>query len=1348
MSRFIASVRSLAFGFISLALLFSAGRAHATESVGPMATGRSSHVAIPLQDGRALLAGGFLPSSASATSSAEIFDPATGLFSPTASLATARARAAAARLADGRVLVAGGTPVNSSPSAAVASAEIYDPVAGTWTTTGAMGVAREGAAALALPSGMVLVIAGDPSGTVCELYDPATGTFAATGALGVSRANFVASVLQDGRVLVAGGGEPAGPSKASAEIWNPVTGTWSATGSMSAARADASATTLGDGKVLVVGGSTAYSWSSIIASAELYDPAAGAFSATGSLSVGRSSHAAALLGDGNVIVSGGYSAASSLLASVERYDVAARVWQSVGSMAAPRAKHTESTLLSGNVLIAGGSGLTAAEIVDPGCVPAMPTISPGSANFPFGGGTGSVSVTYAAGCGWRVANVPSWVTITSGTQGEGSAAVTYSVAENTTSLGRGATLSIADNPFMVNQPANPCANTTLSPASQSFGYAGGSGSMTLSAGASCAWTVSGVPQWVTLAVSSGTGSASISYTVATNPGAARSATMSIAGRNITVSQAANACVPAPTISPASRSFTVNGGTSTVAITAPVGCAWTVTGVPSWITMTQSGSGNATLSVTAAANAGAERSATFSVAGNSFAVTQAANLCADATLSPTSASFTANAGTGTIALTAAPACTWNVGGVPSWVTVTSGTSGAGSATIAYSVTANSAAARSATLTIAGRSFAVSQAAAACYPAPVISPSTLSFTAAAGNGTGSVNVLAPAGCSWAVTGVPAWVTVTSPLSGAGNGVVSYSVQANVGSARSATMVIANVAHTVSQSAPGTATLPTGRMLAARASHAAATLADGRVLVSGGFAASGGFQNLTATAEIYDPGAGTFSATGSLLEARTDHTSVRLADGRVLVVGGVSPAAVRLATAEVYDLTTGTWAPTGSMSAARRNPLAVALPDGRVLVTGGESASGAPLASSEIFDPVTGTFTATGSTLTPRTGPAVAALPDGRVLLAGGWYSNSYLASAELWDPVSGTWTATGPMASVRGDGPSASVLTNGKVLVAGGYAVDGPAPAAEVYDPATGTFSLTGNFNRARSGQGVHRAVTLADGSVVATDSFGGIERYNVAAGTWQVVGQFSDSRTWYTASLLPNGKILVAGGFPGPLTSAELFDPAVCPAPATLSSTSQSFGGSGGSGSIAVTLTAGCPRTVSSYLPFWISASVSGSGSGTVTYSVAANNGAARSATFSIAGASFTVTQSAGGAASCGFAGSVSSAGTYSGTLASTDCTFGARGTSYYTDRYSFDAVPGQQVAFQLSSSAFDTYLYLKNPAGTVIASNDDGGGGTNSRIPATSGVFTLPAGTSGTYVIEVTSFSTGATGAYTLQRIQ
>jgi alpha-tubulin suppressor-like RCC1 family protein len=101
-----------------------------------------------------------------------------------------------------------------------------------------------------------------------------------------------------------------------------------------------------------------------------------------------------------------------------------------------------------------------------------------------------------------------------------------------------------------------------------------------------------------------------------------------------------------------------------------------------------------------------------------------------------------------------------------------------------------------------------------------------------------------------------------------------------------------------------------------------------------------------------------------------------------------------------------------------------------------------------------------------------------------------------------------------------------------------------------------------------------------------------------------------------------------------------------------------------------------------------------------------------------------------------------GNLTATDCTNGARGTTYYTDRFGISVNAGQQISILLTSSAFDSYVYLKSPAGTVLVSNDDGGGGTNSRIPATSGTYTVPA--TGTYIIEVTSYSAQITGAYTL----
>jgi hypothetical protein len=644
-------------------------------------------------------------------------------------------------------------------------------------------------------------------------------------------------------------------------------------------------------------------------------------------------------------------------------------------------------------------------------------------------------------------------------------------------------------------------------------------------------------------------------------------------------------------------------------------------MPAWISMTTSGTGSLTRNVSAAANPGAERTATFTVAGNSFTVTQAANPCMDAVVTPGMVSLENGAGTGSIELSGVTAaCSWTVGGVPSWMTITS--SGAGNATIAYShaANANTGAARSATLTIAGRNVAVTQAAGVCSPAPTLSMSARSVSATGGAYLGSVDVTATPACPWFVAGVPSWITLTSPASGTGNGSVTYDVSSNPGASRTATLSIAGINHTVTQAAPGPGTLPTSRMSTPRSGPAAVSLANGRVLVIGGVVDSSG--TVTATSEVFDPTTETFAATGSLSQGRITSGAARLADGRVLVAGG-SASGTWLASAEIYDPATGSWSPTGSMTFPRIKSIVLALPDGRALVTGGY-VNGASIASTEVFDPATGLFTLVGAATTERESPAAAVLADGRVLLAGGWRSNVYLASAELWNPASGLWSPTGSLPEAR-SGAAATLLPDGSVLVAGGLGNNGNTvfATAQKYDPATGLFTATGSLNESRYD---HKALSLADGSVIALAGFGAtnsIERYNPATGSWQVVASSSDGHQSGTATLLGNGKVLLAGGGASNET-AELYDPAVCPASVSVSPANATFGGASGSGSITVTMAGNCPRVVSG-VPAWvtITAGATGSGSATVTYSVSANTGAARSATFTIAGMPFTVSQALG-----------------------------------------------------------------------------------------------------------------------------
>jgi N-acetylneuraminic acid mutarotase len=282
-----------------------------------------------------------------------------------------------------------------------------------------------------------------------------------------------------------------------------------------------------------------------------------------------------------------------------------------------------------------------------------------------------------------------------------------------------------------------------------------------------------------------------------------------------------------------------------------------------------------------------------------------------------------------------------------------------------------------------------------------------------------------------------------------------------------------------------MATGSMIEGRAGHSATLLPDGRVLVAGGFRSGKG----VVSAELYDPRTGAWTATGSLHEGRGGHSATLLPDGMVLVAGGISVLGtdngiraltpdVVLASAELYDPRTGRWTTTGHMTEARRAP-AVLLSDGRVLVAGGWGAGqifGPKLASAEVYDPVTGTWTATGSMAQRRDGHSATLLANGTVLVAGG-YDYVNFASAELYDPTTRTWAATGSLPEPV-QGHTENLLTNGMVLIAGGDVSSGPGPTgsahAALYDVATGTWSMTGSMITPRLGL---RRALLPDGRVL-------------------------------------------------------------------------------------------------------------------------------------------------------------------------------------------------------------------------------------------------------------------------------
>jgi N-acetylneuraminic acid mutarotase len=340
---------------------------------GSMSTPRANFSSTLLTSGQVLVAGG-LSFFDNTVTTAELFDPATGSFSPTGSLNSSRELQAAARLPNGDVLVAGGYRATATSAALLASAEIYNPATGSWTPTGSMNVASDGLTANLLDNGLVLVTGFNGSNP--ELYDPASGTWSQTGPLPSAGPYGLVALLHSGLVLLTGG-----PEGASA-LYDPATNTWAEAASLDGPRFGATATVLHDGDVLVVGGLPG-NGGNALSSATLYNPTTNTWTATTSLPAGRYGQSAALLPNGSVVVAGGCDVrCENGRTDDATYVYAEGFWGQTASLPTSRYGQSATVLQSGDLLLAGGEENDSSDATPTAesYLPALTSAAPGRAS--------------------------------------------------------------------------------------------------------------------------------------------------------------------------------------------------------------------------------------------------------------------------------------------------------------------------------------------------------------------------------------------------------------------------------------------------------------------------------------------------------------------------------------------------------------------------------------------------------------------------------------------------------------------------------------------------------------------------------------------------------------------------------------------------------------------------------------------------------------------------------------------------------------------------------------------------------------------------------------------------------
>ena len=897
-----------------------------------------------------------------------------------------------------------------------------------------------------------------------------------------------------------------------------------------------------------------------------------------------------------------------------------------GTVAYSIAANPTTTQRTATITVAGQSfGITQLGLV------CSTTIAPTASSPTYAGGTGTVSVTANFGtCPWTAISNAPWITITTGASGSGNGSVSYTVAAHTLMSSRTGTMTIAGQTMTVTQGAAPC-NYTISPVFTSVGPEASTNTISVSAPSGCAWSTSESETWISITGgASGSGNGTVTYSVAVNPTiTARSGLMTIAGQSVEVIQVGQPCTY--TLTPAGTSMPSAATTGTVAVAALSGCAWDATSTAPWVTITSgdSGVGAGTVGYAVAANpATSARTTTLTIGGQPFTITQAAASCTYA-VSPATPSFPASGGPGTVSMTTLAGCPWTATTSASWITIGGTGSGSGSGTFDYTVAVNAVpTARSGTIAVAGQIVTVSQAAAPC--SYTLSPASISVPADAATGTFSIATIA--GCNWTATSSAPWLTVTSGATGSGNGTVGYSVAANPNTtARTATISAGGQTFTVTQAAVVCSTTISPTASSPTAAGGAGTVTVTANAASCAWTAASNASWITVTAGASGSGNGTVSYTVAANTLTTGRTGTMTIAGQTMTVTqagvpcnyAISPTVASLGpsastnTVTVSSSTGCAW--TASESASWITITSGASGSGNGTVTYSVTANPTITARNAVMTIAGQSFDVTqaGQTCTYTLTPAGASVPatttTGTVDVAalGGcaWTATSSAA----WVTI--TSGATGSGNGTVGYSVAANPTTSSRTatLTIGGQSftiTQAAAPCVYTASPATPSFPASG-------GSGTVTMTALAGCAWTATTSASWITIAGTGSGNGN--GTFDYTVAANAVPTARSGTIAVAGQI---VTVSQ----AAAPCSYTLSPASISVAADAATGTFSVATIAGCSWTATSSAPWLtVTSGATGSGNGTVGYSVAANpNTTARTATISAGGQTFTVTQAGGG----------------------------------------------------------------------------------------------------------------------------